>query len=72
MEDACDSSTSLGTYSLLLRSYIGRTMLEFQVKRGVTFTESFSFFWPSVTETVINKTKKVHHLIYKIAQIVQH
>ncbi|KAK2837341.1 hypothetical protein Q5P01_014553 [Channa striata] len=30
IEDACDSSTSLGTYSLLLHSYIGRTMLEFQ------------------------------------------
>nr|XP_019956381.1 PREDICTED: protein limb expression 1 homolog [Paralichthys olivaceus] len=29
-EDACDSSTSIGTYSLLLHSYIGRTMLEFQ------------------------------------------
>lgn len=32
IEDACDSSTSIGTYSLLLNSYIGRTMLEFQVK----------------------------------------
>ncbi|XP_059192677.1 protein limb expression 1-like [Centropristis striata] len=30
MEDACDSNTSIGTYSLLLHSYIGRTMLEFQ------------------------------------------
>eukprot|EP00066_Takifugu_rubripes_P008762 XP_003975195.1 PREDICTED: protein limb expression 1 homolog [Takifugu rubripes] len=30
VEDVCDSSTSLGTYSLLLHSYIGRTMLEFQ------------------------------------------
>uniref|UniRef100_H3DD74 Limb and CNS expressed 1 n=1 Tax=Tetraodon nigroviridis TaxID=99883 RepID=H3DD74_TETNG len=30
MEDARDSGTSLGTYSLLLHSYIGRTMLEFQ------------------------------------------
>ncbi|XP_037632902.1 protein limb expression 1-like [Sebastes umbrosus] len=30
VEDACDSSTSIGTYSLLLHSYIGRTMLEFQ------------------------------------------
>ncbi|XP_035798648.2 protein limb expression 1 [Amphiprion ocellaris] len=30
LEDACDSSTSIGTYSLLLNSYIGRTMLEFQ------------------------------------------
>ncbi|XP_015228583.1 PREDICTED: protein limb expression 1 homolog [Cyprinodon variegatus] len=30
MEDACDSSTSLGTYSVLLQSYMGRTMLEFQ------------------------------------------
>ncbi|XP_047238092.1 protein limb expression 1 homolog [Girardinichthys multiradiatus] len=30
MEDACDSSTSIGTYSLLLQSYMGRTMLEFQ------------------------------------------
>uniref|UniRef100_A0A3Q1HL13 Uncharacterized protein n=1 Tax=Anabas testudineus TaxID=64144 RepID=A0A3Q1HL13_ANATE len=29
-DNACDSSTSLGTYSLLLHSYIGRTMLEFQ------------------------------------------
>ncbi|XP_053181527.1 protein limb expression 1 homolog [Scomber japonicus] len=29
-EDACDSSTSIGTYSLLLNSYIGRNMLEFQ------------------------------------------
>uniref|UniRef100_A0A3P8TXT9 Limb and CNS expressed 1 n=1 Tax=Amphiprion percula TaxID=161767 RepID=A0A3P8TXT9_AMPPE len=28
--NACDSSTSIGTYSLLLNSYIGRTMLEFQ------------------------------------------
>lgn len=44
MEDACDSSTSLGTYSLLLHSYIGRTMLEFQVKHGVCVTESCSFF----------------------------
>lgn len=43
MEDACDSSTSLGTYSLLLHSYIGRTMLEFQVKRGIYFTISFFF-----------------------------
>ncbi|XP_029019640.1 protein limb expression 1-like [Betta splendens] len=30
IEDASDSSTSLGTYSLLLHSYVGRTMLEFQ------------------------------------------
>ncbi|XP_076587385.1 protein limb expression 1-like [Chaetodon auriga] len=30
VEDACDSSTSIGTYRLLLQSYIGRTMLEFQ------------------------------------------
>ncbi|XP_070821092.1 protein limb expression 1 homolog [Chaetodon trifascialis] len=30
VEDACDSSTSIGTYRLLLHSYIGRTMLEFQ------------------------------------------
>uniref|UniRef100_A0A672I5I2 Limb and CNS expressed 1 n=1 Tax=Salarias fasciatus TaxID=181472 RepID=A0A672I5I2_SALFA len=30
LEDACDSSTSVGTYSLLLHSYMGRTMLEFQ------------------------------------------
>ncbi|XP_058492899.1 protein limb expression 1-like [Solea solea] len=30
IEDACDSSTSIGTYSFLLHSYIGRTMLEFQ------------------------------------------
>ncbi|KAA8592308.1 protein limb expression 1 [Etheostoma spectabile] len=30
IEDASDSSTSIGTYSLLLHSYIGRTMLEFQ------------------------------------------
>ncbi|KAM4745490.1 protein limb expression 1-like isoform 2-T2 [Anableps anableps] len=30
MEDACDSSTSIGTYSLLLQSYMERTMLEFQ------------------------------------------
>uniref|UniRef100_A0A665WXG3 Limb and CNS expressed 1 n=1 Tax=Echeneis naucrates TaxID=173247 RepID=A0A665WXG3_ECHNA len=30
IEDACDSGTSIGTYSLLLHSYIGRTMLEFQ------------------------------------------
>ncbi|XP_040898679.1 protein limb expression 1-like [Toxotes jaculatrix] len=30
IEDACDSSTSIGTYSLLLHSYIGKTMLEFQ------------------------------------------
>uniref|UniRef100_A0A3B5B8T9 Limb and CNS expressed 1 n=1 Tax=Stegastes partitus TaxID=144197 RepID=A0A3B5B8T9_9TELE len=29
-QDACDSSTSIGTYSLLLNSYTGRTMLEFQ------------------------------------------
>ncbi|KAK9522687.1 hypothetical protein VZT92_019136 [Zoarces viviparus] len=28
--DACDSSTSIGTYSVLLRSYVGKTMLEFQ------------------------------------------
>lgn len=32
VEDSCDSSTSIGTYRLLLNSYIGRTMLEFQVK----------------------------------------
>ncbi|XP_068994369.1 protein limb expression 1 homolog [Embiotoca jacksoni] len=30
MEDACDSSTSIGIYSLLLHSYMGKTMLEFQ------------------------------------------
>ncbi|XP_076006771.1 protein limb expression 1-like [Genypterus blacodes] len=30
IEDARDSSTSIGTYSLLLHSYTGRTMLEFQ------------------------------------------
>ncbi|XP_028270602.1 protein limb expression 1-like [Parambassis ranga] len=30
LEDTCDASTSIGTYSLLLQSYIGRTMLEFQ------------------------------------------
>uniref|UniRef100_A0AAX7SLV7 Limb and CNS expressed 1 n=1 Tax=Astatotilapia calliptera TaxID=8154 RepID=A0AAX7SLV7_ASTCA len=29
-KDACDSGTSIGTYSLLLHSYIGRSMLEFQ------------------------------------------
>uniref|UniRef100_A0A667XWN6 Limb and CNS expressed 1 n=1 Tax=Myripristis murdjan TaxID=586833 RepID=A0A667XWN6_9TELE len=28
--DACDTSTSIGTYSLLLHSYQGHTMLEFQ------------------------------------------
>uniref|UniRef100_A0A3Q3JB75 Limb and CNS expressed 1 n=1 Tax=Monopterus albus TaxID=43700 RepID=A0A3Q3JB75_MONAL len=30
VNDACDPSTSIGTYCLLLHSYIGRTMLEFQ------------------------------------------
>uniref|UniRef100_A0A674F2A7 Limb and CNS expressed 1 n=1 Tax=Salmo trutta TaxID=8032 RepID=A0A674F2A7_SALTR len=30
VEDACDPSTSLGAYCLLLQSYTGRTMLEFQ------------------------------------------
>ncbi|XP_010772203.1 protein limb expression 1 homolog [Notothenia coriiceps] len=30
MEDSCDSSTSIGTYRLLLHSYKGKTMLEFQ------------------------------------------
>ncbi|XP_068167716.1 protein limb expression 1 homolog [Antennarius striatus] len=30
VEDASDPSTSLGTYSLLLHSFMGRTMLEFQ------------------------------------------
>ncbi|XP_060894031.1 protein limb expression 1-like [Labrus mixtus] len=30
IDDACDSSTSVGTYSLLLHTCIGRTMLEFQ------------------------------------------
>ncbi|XP_029295858.1 protein limb expression 1-like isoform X2 [Cottoperca gobio] len=30
IEDACDSGTSIGTYSVLLHSYKGRTMLEFQ------------------------------------------
>ncbi|CAL8248269.1 unnamed protein product [Merluccius merluccius] len=30
LEDACDPGTSIGTYSLLLHSYRGRTMLEFQ------------------------------------------
>ncbi|XP_054905073.1 protein limb expression 1-like [Poeciliopsis prolifica] len=30
VEDSCDSSTSIGTYSFLLQSYMGRTMLEFQ------------------------------------------
>lgn len=34
VEDACDSSTSIGTYSLLLHSYTGRTMLEFQVRHS--------------------------------------
>uniref|UniRef100_A0A3B4GP74 Limb and CNS expressed 1 n=1 Tax=Pundamilia nyererei TaxID=303518 RepID=A0A3B4GP74_9CICH len=29
-DNACDSGTSIGTYSLLLHSYIGRSMLEFQ------------------------------------------
>lgn len=37
VEDACDSGTSIGTYSLLLHSYIGRSMLEFQVKNKETF-----------------------------------
>ncbi|XP_027888622.1 protein limb expression 1-like [Xiphophorus couchianus] len=30
VENSCDSGTSIGTYSLLLQSYMGRTMLEFQ------------------------------------------
>ncbi|XP_030226668.1 protein limb expression 1 homolog isoform X1 [Gadus morhua] len=30
LEDACDPGTSIGTYSLLLHSCTGRTMLEFQ------------------------------------------
>ncbi|XP_054467732.1 protein limb expression 1-like [Anoplopoma fimbria] len=30
IEDACDSGTSIGTYSVLLHSYVGKTMLEFQ------------------------------------------
>ncbi|XP_074526718.1 protein limb expression 1-like isoform X3 [Halichoeres trimaculatus] len=30
IEDASDSNTSIGTYSLLLHSYMGRTMLDFQ------------------------------------------
>ncbi|CAL8347828.1 unnamed protein product [Lota lota] len=30
LEDACDPGTSVGTYSLLLHSYLGRSMLEFQ------------------------------------------
>ncbi|XP_041856221.1 protein limb expression 1 homolog [Melanotaenia boesemani] len=30
VDEACDSSTSIGTYSLLLHSYMGKTMLEFQ------------------------------------------
>ncbi|KAM9743770.1 protein limb expression 1 homolog [Menidia menidia] len=30
VDNASDSSTSLGTYSLLLNSYMGKTMLEFQ------------------------------------------
>ncbi|XP_071755896.2 protein limb expression 1 homolog [Centroberyx gerrardi] len=30
VDDVCDSSTSIGTYSLLLHSYKGRTMMEFQ------------------------------------------
>ncbi|XP_068422582.1 protein limb expression 1 homolog [Clinocottus analis] len=30
VEDACDSSTSIGIYSLLLHSHVGKTMLEFQ------------------------------------------
>ncbi|XP_034396734.1 protein limb expression 1-like [Cyclopterus lumpus] len=30
VEDAYDSSTSIGTYSLLLHSHVGKTMLEFQ------------------------------------------
>lgn len=41
VEDACDSGTSIGTYSLLLHSYIGRSMLEFQVKDKETLI-SFS------------------------------
>lgn len=36
VEDACDSSTSIGTYVLLLHSYEGRTMLEFQVRYKTT------------------------------------
>ncbi|XP_061585054.1 protein limb expression 1-like [Cololabis saira] len=30
MDDACDSSTSIGIYSFMLHAYMGRTMLEFQ------------------------------------------
>ena len=36
LEDACDPGTSIGTYSLLLHSYRGRTMLEFQVENLIT------------------------------------
>lgn len=39
VEDACNSSTSIGTYSLLLHSYVGRTMLEFQVNHKANVFE---------------------------------
>ncbi|XP_068616881.1 protein limb expression 1 homolog [Brachionichthys hirsutus] len=35
VEDASDPSTSLGTYSLLLHAYMGRSMLEFQEMMAV-------------------------------------
>ncbi|KAG7280919.1 hypothetical protein CRUP_009206 [Coryphaenoides rupestris] len=34
LEDSCDPGTSIGTYSMLLHSYAGRTMLEFQVRKA--------------------------------------
>ncbi|XP_071259096.1 protein limb expression 1 homolog isoform X2 [Salvelinus alpinus] len=45
VEDACDPSTSLGAYCLLLQSYTGRTMLEFQVyslSLSLSLSRSFS------------------------------
>lgn len=46
LDDACDPSTSIGTYNLLLHSYMGRTMLEFQVKQKVT-VQNVTFFYCS-------------------------
>lgn len=65
IKDACDSSTSLGIYSLLLHSYIGRTMLEFQVKYGICFTKHiFFFFQPWVTESVVHMVKNILYFLY--------
>ncbi|CAB1322057.1 unnamed protein product, partial [Coregonus sp. 'balchen'] len=45
VEDACDPSTSIGTYCLLLQSYTGRTMLEFQRGLDASMRSSMALDW---------------------------